>query len=87
MHNSILEGKRNETGKTEGEEKGKRGRRGGKGPREMREGVGGSRRKGKRGRERMGWEKMNTQIADSTQVATTYTCLMIILKFDAITGT
>ena len=35
----------------------------------------------------MGWEKMNTQIADSTQVATTYTCLMIILRFDAIIGT
>ena len=30
---------------------------------------------------------MNTQIADSTQVATTYTCLMIILRFDAIIGT
>ena len=58
MHNSILEGKRrNETGKTEGEEKGKRGRRGGKGARELREGVGGSRRKGKRGRERMGRDR------------------------------
>ena len=90
MHNSILEGKRrNETGKTEGEEKGKRGRRGGKGAREMREGMGGSRRKGKRGRERMGRDRkeMNTQTADSTQVATTYTCLMITLRFDTIIGT